>query len=183
MQFHLILTSNELAVISPIWGLIGRVPESQPTQVAGCLPWEIFQNPPWKTPTHTRQGTEFIHSAFNSPPLAFHGSHRGCARKILHSSAAFPSAPEDRPRTGPQMCSPGWKQPGWIYLPRREVIHGKAWSAFSVTVHLPSCPHPHHSYSQPCLPEKGGFVSDLGTFTVHSHLMFSNSSLVNLKNY
>lgn len=124
-------------MISPIWGLIGRISESQPAQVAGCLPWEIFQNPPWKTPTHASMAL----CLFTVPsPLSLWPpkSHRGCARKRLHSFSAFPSAAEDRPRAGPQKCSPGWKQPGWINLPRREVICGKAWSA--PTLLSPSSP-------------------------------------------
>lgn len=55
-------------------------------------------------------------------------------------------------------------------------------SAHSTPTHPPSHSHPHHSYSQPCLPEKVGRMTDFRISRVHTHLIFSGSCSMELMN-
>lgn len=72
----------------PSKGLIGRVSESQPAQVAGCLPWEIFPNPPWKTPTYTSRAPCLftVPSTLSLwPPMSCTGALQGRSSPLFQS--------------------------------------------------------------------------------------------------
>ena len=137
-------------MISPVWGLIERVREPQPSQVAGCHLHKIFPNPP-RTPTHAGRGPCSFLSALNPPRIALglckedpsslfglsicwwgqaKGQLLGCARQFGDSRAGL-------------TWQGGRSQPPSPH------------SAHSTPVHPLSGPHLHHGYSQPCLPETG----------------------------
>lgn len=135
--------------------------------MAACLPWEIFPNPPWKTPTHTSRALCLftVPSTLSLwPPMSYTGALQGRSCTPFQPFISRGGQAEGRS----QMCSPGWMAHG---LTRQE---GRS-------VHPPSCPILTTATASPACLRKEGLCLTWGP-PLYIHTSFSHRSLVNLKN-